>query len=418
MLRILALILTLFALPAHAQTVTFDPTTTPIVNPDRGWWEFAAGDFVKVVEADLRDMRQRGLTVGYAVVRLDKFRDKPLSGALLADLDGAFAKARRSGVKVILRFAYNYPQSSQEYQDAQDAPLAIVLNHINQLKPIISANADTITAMQAGFIGAWGEGHSSSNNLGSPANKAQVRDALLKAVPKGVPLQWRYPDDLISWDKVQVRGRFGFHNDCFLSSPTDVGSYSGNTQIREIQRDAMANLTAKTYFSGETCDANKDAIRNDCASILAEGPQFHLSALNRTYYTAFHQRWKSEGCYDTITDKMGYRIRLISARIADGKVTLRIQNEGWAELYTPRSLKLRARGEVSTFGKTLDQINPGETVTMSARLPAGPVPARLCLLAPDPSPRLARDPMFSIRFANATSATQTWKDGAFCFETN
>ncbi len=416
MIRILFLILVLLALPAQAQTVTFSPATDPVTNPDRGWWEFAADNFRTVREEDLRDMRQRGLTVAYAVVRLDDFRGKPLSGGFLADLEGSFAKVRRAGMRVIVRFAYNYPQSSQEYENAQDAPMNIVLKHISQLKPILAANADLITAMQGGFIGAWGEAHTSSNDLDEPGPKARIRDALLKAIPREVPLQWRYPGDLIGWQADKERGRFGFHNDCFLSSPTDVGSYAGDPEIRAAQRATMMNLTGRTYFSGETCDAERDKIRKGCASILAEGGQFHLSALGLGYYTAFHNNWKAEGCFGTVTDRMGYRLRLMSAAIVGDRLKVTITNEGWAKVYRERVLKLRASGEATTFSPKLSEIGPGETVVLTAALPGGVVPSRVCLAAPDPSERLRRDKRYAIQFANKPGAGQVWKEGMFCFD--
>ncbi len=399
-----------------ARNVTFSPATDPVQSPDRGWWEFAANNFATVREADLRDMRQRGLTVTYALVRLDPFRDRPLTAGFIADLNNSLEKSRKNGIKVILRFAYNYPQSSKEYDQAKDAKLATVLNHIKQLTPLLTANADTITAMQAGFIGAWGEGHTSSNNLDSAENKARIRDALLRAVPKSVPLQWRYPFDLVKWENAGKRGRFGLHNDCFLSSPSDVGTYDRAGPKGENLRSEMAELSATTYFSGETCDANKPAIRADCANILAEGPQYHVNALNRTYYTAFHDTWRRQGCYATITDRMGYRLRLLSADVAGGTITLQIINEGWARVPQPRRLKLRASGESVTFAKPLDQIAPRETVTLSAVLPPGPAPSRVCLAAPDPSPRLAQDGRFALRFANTNAPGQSWAKGAFCFD--
>jgi hypothetical protein len=419
MIRILVLLLLFFtsAATAQDQVIRFKPATAALINPERGWWRFATGttDFRNISQADLDDFRDSGLTMGYALVRLDSFKDKKLSGGFLADLDAAFARARKAGIKVMLRFAYNYPESSQEYDTAQDAPLAQVLEHIKQLKPIIAANADTITVMQAGFIGAWGEGHTSSNGLDTPINKGKIRDALLAATPADMQLQFRYPPDLIRWEENGKIGRFGFHNDCFLSAPDDVGTYSETAALRIKQRTAMMALTATTYFSGETCDAQPRQIRNACGPILQEGAQFHLSALGQDYYTAFHKRWKADGCYADIENKMGYRLRIIEARIGGGKVKLKIINEGWAKLYRARPLKLVIGSKTFTFSAGLETIEPGATVTLTAKLPAGPVPTKLCIAAPDTSPRLATDAKYALRFANANTTTQKWANGQMCF---
>jgi len=70
---------------------------------------------------------------------------------LLQQIDNDFAAAREAGVKLIIRFCYT------EDINEPDAPVRIVLAHIEQLKPIIQKNGDVIFAMQAGFIGTWGK---------------------------------------------------------------------------------------------------------------------------------------------------------------------------------------------------------------------------------------------------------------------
>jgi hypothetical protein len=220
MLR-LALCLISFAATAAAETIHFTPTDADFANPERGWWLFAADDFAKATEEEIASVAAEEVTVAYGIVRLDAYRDKALPDRLLTDLDQRFAWSREHGIKIILRFAYNYPGSTFDYDNAKDAPLARVLGHIEQLAPVIIANTDTIVTLQAGFIGAWGEGHTSSNGLDTPEAKAAIRDALYAAVPDTIPLQWRYPPEILSWSGDT---RMGFHNDCFLSSPTDVGT--------------------------------------------------------------------------------------------------------------------------------------------------------------------------------------------------
>jgi hypothetical protein len=336
---------------------------------------------------------------------------------LLALLDAAFAAAREAGVKVILRFAYNYPGSEQGYEAARDAQLPVVQGHIDQLAPVIDANADTIVAMQAGFIGAWGEGHSSSEGLDTPEAKAAVRDALLRAVPEAIPLQWRYPPDVMDWSEAD-RGRFGLHNDCFLSSETDVGTYDEDPDVRARQRAFAANLTSRTYFSGETCAADESRIRTDCAVALEEFPMFHVSALNKSYYERFHDLWRAGGCYGALSAKMGYRLRLVSAEVAGDRVTVEVANDGWAAMASPRRLVLTAGGQSVVMGpEALNAVGPGQTMVFAASLPQAEESGPWCLSAPDASPRLAGDPRYAVRFANKDDARQSWDEAAaaLCF---
>ncbi|MFN4191662.1 MAG: DUF4874 domain-containing protein [Tabrizicola sp.] len=424
MLR-LAVVVCLIALPLRAEprTIAFAPTDQDFPNPERGWWLYAASDFAEASDADIAAVIAEGMTVVYGIVRLDAYRNSPLPPDLLTGLDENFARARQHGVKIILRFAYNYPDNSFDYESAEDAPLPQVLDHIEQLAPVIAANADTILVMQAGFIGAWGEGHSSSNGLDTPEAKAAIRDALYAAIPAAIPLQWRYPEDILSWTG---DSRMGLHNDCFLSSPTDVGTYSEAPAARAAERAAMADLTDRHVFTGETCDADAESARLGCAAILAEGAEFHLTALNRHYYEAFHRSWRAEGCLHEVGLRMGYRLRLVDLRLDDeGALALRIANDGWARPVQPGSLLVTAYSDGRLLGQTrldgsLDEIGAGETVTLSGTLAQAAAADRLCLAAPDRSPRLAGDPRQAIRFANADGPGQSWEPdrAAFCIALN
>lgn len=416
---------------AEVRSRTYPATTADIRNPERGFWWFIADDFARADDDALDAVVQQGLTVGYAVVRLDSYKTRPLTDAFLARLSGAFAKARARGIKVILRFAYNYPDTPEEEETETDAALPVVLGHIRQIKPVIAANADTILVWQAGFIGLWGEGHSSSNGLDSAKNKAIIRDALLAALPPGRQLQWRYPADLIRWDPdppaAGAEPRIGFHNDCFLASNTDVGTYSENAAVRAWQRSHAARLTRWTLFSGETCDVQKAEARTGCADILKEGRTFHLTTLNGEYAPVFLKRWRDDGCYGTVRRSMGYRLELVRASastiVVSGRTTLvrvEVRNVGWARLTNPRRFQLvavhRATGRtyVTATRGDIRRVEP-EDLTPTAFLFAWAVPASaptglydLALALPDGSVRLAKDPRQAVRFANASGSGFGW----------
>ena len=399
-------------------TIKFVPSSEPIVSPERGFWSFVDDDFAKVSDENLAALYDEGLTIGYGVVLLNTYRSSSLPPEFLMQLESRFAATRKAGIKIILRFAYNYPSSSSEYENAIDAPLANVMKHIEQLKPVIAKNSDVIAVMQAGFIGAWGEGHTSSNKLDTDENKALVRDALLAAIPPEVPLQWRYPADLIPWQKAGTLGRFGFHNDCFLSSPTDVGTYSDDEKRRDEERKIMAAQTDMHFHSVETCDADKTQLRNDCASILKEGAEFHVSGINLSYYRAFHERWEKDGCLPEITTKLGYRLRLVEARFEGETVSVTIANDGWARLARPRNLELSYGGKVVIFkDQSLDHIGAGRQITLTANFAkTASKNGSVCLAAPDPTASLKDDTRYAIRFANSEKPEQSWIDGAFCFK--
>ncbi len=245
--------------------VTLQPTDLDFPGPERGFYRFAT-DPSKITATSLLYVAQEGQRLVYTPADLSAYRTRSLPSSYLNKLETGFANLRKQGLKTVLRFAYNYPETEAEYLNAQDATLSRVKSHIQQLQPVLQRNADVIAVMQGGFIGAWGEWHTSSHNLTTPARKAAVRDALLQALPVQRLLQVRYPADLARWYPEPVTlaqwlssspppaARVGLHNDCFLASTDDVGTYFAET-VAESQalRTYAQKATTVTGAGGETC---------------------------------------------------------------------------------------------------------------------------------------------------------------------
>ena len=425
---------------------TFRATDDEIANPERGMYVWAADNLASWTQAQADAQFKAGYRIVYAPVRLDDYVDGPLSPSLLAGLSEGFATARRAGLKIIPRFLYNFPANETEYRSAKDAPLSRVLGHIEQLKPTLTANADVIAYLQAGFVGAWGEWHTSSNNLTELSSRTRIRDALLGALPVDRFLQMRYPAYLMQWAPQlpqwrdgSAASRIGVHNDCFMASATDVGTYSEDAASRQRERDYIISLSGVAPFGAETCnpaDEVNPTPRTNCADILREGRQFGLTYLNDSYYRdLFHTRWEAQGCMAEVKRSMGYRFELMTLRHSSavvagqsGDLTLTLRNSGWARAFNPRAvqivLKHRSTGAVVRIA--LASIDPRtwlpgstNTVTASFAVPGG-TPAGdydVLLALPDGAASLAGDVRYSVRPANATDAgkSQLWDEqlGAF-----
>jgi hypothetical protein len=217
--------------PARARdlvTIETAPSDDDFTNPERGF--FTSVDLLG--EADLSRASASGTTLVHAPIRLDRFRDGPLPQALLDALETGFARVRRAGLKVIPRFMYNagpYPRSQP------DASEATIEAHIAQLAPILAANADVIAALEAGFVGAWGEWHSSSHRIDADRGaKQRILAALLGALPADRMVSLRFPSDVIALvgklpparaGSSDPTARVGSHLDCFLGSDDDVGTW-------------------------------------------------------------------------------------------------------------------------------------------------------------------------------------------------
>ena len=422
---LLILLFTGFASGAWAQkVVTYQRDNRNFANPERGFytqrWLFPGERLSAASLATLREQEQ--VTLIRIPFRVPDFRNKPFSPEVLTTMEEAFNAARAAGLKVIPRVVYSYGP------DEPDAPLAVVLQHIEQIKPIVRRHADVIAFMNAGFIGAWGEWHSSSNGL---ADDNQARRAILFALLDALPpermvnLRYNYHKrPIFGTDNPLTesegfngsrRARTGALNDCFRASFDDVGTYTWRGDI-EGEKDYLNQDNRFVPQSGETCGQSE---YSDCATSLKDLKRMRWDALNRDFDETVLNDWKAQGCYSTVSQKLGYRFALQRAIVPDTPLsagqtfnaTVTLLNEGWGKVYNPRRPELILRNQES--GKTitlpLDQdprrwlLDEGIiTVNIQEKLPvdAGDGTYQLLLNLPDPAPALAKRPEYSIRFAN------------------
>jgi hypothetical protein len=398
-------------------TTTIVPATTDesFLNPERGF--YANLDLVE--DRDYGWVRERGFTLAHAYVRLDDYRERELDAALLEAIAEGFGEARAAGIKVVLRFSYNFGP----YPDSEpDASKDRILGHIEQLEPLLQDHADVIAVLQAGFIGAWGEWHTSTNGLlDDPQDKFDILEALLDALPASRAVLLRYPPykragyggpltAAEAWDG-SYAARVGHHNDCFLASDTDFGTYPSD-EI-ETWKGFVAQETLYVPMQGETCHVNSP--RSDCPTALAELEQLHWSILNDGYHPDVLAGWAAQGCRPEIERRLGYRLAAVSVtyapRVAPGgvlplRVTLR--NDGWAAPINPRPLNVvldgASRQVAVVTGLDPRRWLPGEEVELAVRLrvPATLAPGsfELALWLPDASAWLRDDPRYAIRLAN------------------
>ena len=412
---------------ASMLSVQFTPSTLDFPNPERGFYKYAA-DPAKLDADYLNSITQQGYRLIYTPADLSQWRNQDLPQSYLNALNDGFELMRQAGVKAVLRFAYDYEASGK------DTNLAQVKRHIEQLKPIINRNADVIAVWQGGFIGAWGEWHSSANGLNSDSNKKEIAQALLAALPANRQLNLRYPYDLIKWYGTPAsaedfannseKARIGIHNDCYLASIDDTGTYQPrHDQTIEAQRMFTRQHVQYTSFGGETCAPVANA-RTTCSDILREGKEFRLAYLNYDYHETFIDGWTKEGCMADVQKNIGYRIELSQFQIssqanASGslKWALKLSNQGWARPINPRNIVVRftsssgSSKDVVLENTNLRTLDSGASAQWEGTLTLPNLSAgeySISLGAPDPDARLASNTRFSLRFANADSGNVQW----------
>ena len=409
--------------------IIYEESFENFTNPERGFYR--ARELPRPADFDLRG---EGITLIYGRISADNFRDKPFSEEFLQAIQEGFDEARRQGIKVNPRVAYNsgpHPGCVARYGD--DAPKHIVLQHIAQLKPLWHKNKDVINVIDAGFIGGWGEWHNSAHGLDSLHNRREILFAILDALPGDRMVVQRAPHykraiftgSEINGDSVLTRerafdgsylARVGHLNDCFLSSENDVGTYAFADQGWTVEQelDYIGTESRFVPFGGETCGMDD---RGKCPNALAEMEKLHVNYLNLDYNPRVLNRWREDDCFDKIQLRLGYRFVLkkvhLPADINAGstiKMNIELENVGFGELFNPRKAeivlisnqtgaeqvavvqtepRLWAAGAQTKLAVTLGipgNLAPG-TYTLGIRLP-------------DPEPSNHDDPRYAIRFAN------------------
>jgi Domain of unknown function (DUF4832)/Domain of unknown function (DUF4874) len=480
-MRLTTIILLLFFLTvAHAQKIIigYQESMEDFPNPERGFYhsmETTASNYKLLTEDRLKNLRNsqkmKGTTYTVAstlVLReivLDKFVHSFLTKEFLENVKKDFQIARTAGVKLILRFAYTASVKSGDCPDQYkicppygDAPKEIVLQHIAQLKPLLRENADVIDAIQMGFIGIWGEnyftdyfGDASMNGVdrimdSSWRDRNQILKALLDAVPEDRMIQVRTPQikqryvygvkALVTESPINIKeaytgmdkARIGFHNDCFLASADDYGTYydygnssSPRKEANEVLRNYFSRDSKFVVVGGETCD-DTFSPQNDCepaGHAEKELREMHYSYLNSGYNNDVNNDWETGGCMDNIKRKLGYRFVLrtgeFSEKVRAGEklyVHLKLQNIGYASPYNPRPVQLLLRritgGKIYSFNfKTDIRFWFSGIIDLNGAfvLPSEVTPGKyeLLLNLPDKYPTLSARPEYSIRLANENS---------------
>ncbi len=400
--------------PPVSVTKTYPVSQENFLNTERG---FRPG--IQLMGNDnLARMRGMGYAVVQAYVSLRGFKNGPISDAYLNQLSGRLKQVRDAGLKVSLRFWYSWgPEGSGA---ETDAPKAVVLNHIQQLKPIFNDYADVIMVVQAGFIGAWGEWHSSISGLATPDNQREITRALLAAIPKDRRVQVRTVAELRTVASVVPVDQLGHHNDCFMINQSDAGTYAWSDPQRKADRDYLQGLKDQgIVVGGEMCgdvtEAGTDPFnRRTPEGQLAEFERFGWSWIANDFGGV--QRWKDWGIYDVIARRLGYRLELLEATMPvqvkrTGKLQagLKIRNSGFAAPFNPRLVRLVLRGGGKEYiiptNSDPRRWKPSQTQTLNIDqpLPADIVAGNyeVLLHLADPYPTLTKRPEYAIRLANS-----------------
>lgn len=340
------------------RAIGFTESHENIWNPDRGLYDatYSMGKAWDYDPFQLAKENNYALVMG--ILYLNDYKNTDvLPQELLSQFETNLQMAKAAGVKIIFRMYY------RDDIDDDAVSLATILGHLDQLTEPLQAYQTTISVVQAGLIGLWGEWHHFKGDFADTtpnylANRKAITDKLLSIFSHpDIQLQIRTPEHKESLygttdsnDSAQITAdiafsnhpiaRIGHHNDCFLVNETDAGTYPSDDI--DFWKQYVANDSQYTPMGGETCgigDDQEQASLSDCDNALHALAQLQFSFLNNVYHPDVINKWKTQGCYDTIQQRLGYRLVALGLDTTlsdDDKqlaIELDISNKGFAAPY-------------------------------------------------------------------------------------
>ena len=411
-----------FANPDRGQVIVYNPTPTADGNTDNR--EPLATQGVK--DYFQRFGAENNTRLARVVYTLGAWRESDIPQGFLDRLTGDFATARQIGFRLIPYFAYNWPTTEQ---GVVDAPKDRIKRHLEQLRPVLAANADVISFVYTGFIGAWGEWHDSSYGNVNPditvnANTREILDAILAAVPRERAVTLRYVGH-----KQQIYGpaalaasagfagsapaRIGFNDECYMSDyhPDVKALRLANRPYLQQEGLYLPQIALMDTGCFEFNPQSPKVV--SCADLLEE-----LSVTRIDILEMQNALDRVQGdCVPEVYRRLGYRFELKDSTMTDAvragtSLTARfnVTNVGFSPPFNARKLELilrhKASGKLYRYGSTNDPRRWAPAQTRQVEI-TGVVPSSalkgdydVLLNLPDPAPSVYGRPEYAIRLAN------------------
>ena len=337
----------------------FQEASGDVTNPERGFYypyDLTSSNST-ISTSEVKSKRKAGHTILLTQYVMNKWMSSDIPESFLSSIQKNFDALRNGGSKCVIRFCYK--QSDSESSKPWDPEEKWVMRHIEQIKPLLQKNEDVILVFQAGFVGVWGEWYYTDHFIMDPQTpeeylpRKRVLEAMLDALPESRQVAVRTPDfkmmmyglslaDTLNASTAhngKTLSRIGGYNDCFGASEDDYGTYVGQNARAFWNGD-----TRYTFMGGETCGLSDYC---KCPVSLSDMEKYHWTYLNIGYNESVLKRWKTDGCYDEVTRRLGYRIVLENVKHTIEpkagelyKLEPNLRNDGFSAFQNPRDAKL------------------------------------------------------------------------------
>lgn len=374
-----------------------------------------------------------------------------LSQSALDFLDNTLSTFNQNGRNAVVRFSYDTrfkkTDGTTAGYTAEPSDFNQILTHINQLAPILNKYPNTITALEAGLLGYWGE-MTSGTKYGTTEYINQVIDAWLTKT-NNIQVSVRTPAMIYNYinykhgtslnssnvntytvESTSPAYRLGLFNDGFLSSENDLGTYLSNEE-----KEFIKNINSHLLFGGEIGETElswEDRLYRQENGGLNSMQDMHLTYLskewwptavnyfNDTNYTGSDTVYNNpeQGIYtklfNYIQNHMGYRFVLTNSEFSyldnfsTFAVKLNITNKGFGHLKTAKNVKLIFVDENENKTEyNVGQFNGETEITYNANisnLANGNYRVYLCLYGNT----LFNEANYCVRFANQGNGWSTF----------
>lgn len=377
-----------------------------------------------------------GETLALVEINLRRYNDSALDDAALKMVERVFRRFRAEKVTMLLRFLYDWDGKNIQ---AEPKSISTILEHMEQLSPLLREFEPFIFVMQGLFIGNWGEMHNSrflsvnsvcrlADKLFSCAGESTYLSVRSPALWRVVTRSFNMPD-LSDPHTPAIALRVGVFNDGMLASGTDFGTYGdlrrieaklpGDKLIREEELQFQQKLCLFVPNGGEVINPDP---QNDFERALPDLKTMRVSYLNSGYDTKVYDKWKAyklrrswadwrdANGYEYIAAHIGYRFLINDVKLFRRTgtdiiaVSMGVENTGFAPCY--RRLTVSIGLSDPTSGERAEAVAdtdsrlwyPSTTTAISADIDAKAVKSGRLLIYIN-----AVEPLsgLRVRFANA-----------------
>jgi Domain of unknown function (DUF4874)/Domain of unknown function (DUF4832) len=341
-----------------------------------------------------------------------------------------------TGMRLLLRFTYNFGPIGP---GAMDAAIDVIAKNIDQVAPIVRRHKDLIFALEAGFIGTWGEWHDSTNGNDTAAAQKIVLDKERFYFDGLFPILVRDVGQLVQYTgTLSPQPGLGMHDDYYASNSSDASTWSPCAKrsgfclsgyTTEQFQTYGANVAEKIMFAGEF-GALYPSMQS-CSALDQYSYTYHAQSITLHPYPAVGTELQNEGCVKSFYNKVGTRIILQTVKvIGDARpggrlyVALTMVNDGYGRVIRERPVDLILLQDGQEAGRIEVPIEKMDLRTLASsrnplsstfafrvglpeKLHRGPI--TMALLIKDPAPSLRP------RTAYALPLNSVDKDGQAIF---